>query len=91
MDRHLPILEDDVSTFGFKASVLIVTDRDGNHAPTEVKEIIMSYPYINQVMVDSHFEILWAENSGAGLGRQPTAIYGAGLDNPEKHAVITQQ
>ena len=48
-------LEDDVSTFGFKASVLIVTDRDAIHTPTEVKYIILSYPSITQVMVDSHY------------------------------------
>ena len=44
-------LEDDVSTFGFKLSVLVVTDTDAGNAPTEVKNIILSYPSITQIMV----------------------------------------
>ena len=35
-------LEDAVSIFGFKSAVLIVTSRDADHAPTEVKNIILS-------------------------------------------------
>ena len=34
-------LEDAVSTFGFKSSVLIVASRYAGHAPTEVKNIIL--------------------------------------------------
>ena len=42
-------------------------------------------------MVASHCEILWADNSGSGLGIHPTSNYGAGLDDPEKQAIISQQ
>ena len=41
-------LENDVSIFGLNAAVLIVTSRYGVHVPTEVNNIIMSYPYITQ-------------------------------------------
>ena len=51
-------LEYDVSTFGFKSAVFIVTSIYGDNSPTEVKDIIMYYPSITQVMVDSHCEIL---------------------------------
>ena len=44
-------LEDYVSTFWFRASVLIVTAIDAHNSPNEVKEIILSYPSITQVMV----------------------------------------
>ena len=44
-------------------------------APTEVKYIFLSYPYITQVVLDSHCEILWAENLVSGLVRHPTADY----------------
>ena len=47
-----------VSTFGFKSEVLIVKSRDAGHAPTEVNNIILSYPYITLIMVESHCEIL---------------------------------
>ena len=57
-------LEDDVFTSGFKSAFLIVTDIDAGHAPTEVNNIILSYPSITQIMLYSHCEILWAENSG---------------------------
>ena len=61
-------LKDDISTFGLKIAVLIVTAKDVIHAPTEVKETILSYIYITQVMVESYCEILWDYNPGAGLG-----------------------
>ena len=77
-------LEDDVSAFGFKAAVLIVTTRYGGHTPTEIKDIILPYPSITQVMVDSHCEILLAENAGSNMGRHPTAKYS------EKQAIIAQ-
>ena len=41
-------LEDAVSKFGFKLSVLIATDTDEGHAPTEVKNIIMYYQSITK-------------------------------------------
>ena len=41
--------------------------------------------------MDSHCEILWADHSGAGLGIHPTAIYEAGLDDPQNQAIISQQ
>ena len=84
-------MEDVVSTFGLKAENLIVMARDTIHATTEVKGIILYYPYTPQVIVDEHCEILWADNSGAGLGRHPTANHGAGLDNLTKQAMIYQQ
>ena len=77
-------MEDYISKFGFKAAVFIVTSRDGGHALTEVKEIILSYTSITQVMVDSYCEILRSENSGAGLGSYHTDNYGSGLDEPDK-------
>ena len=73
-------LEDAISTFGFKASVLIVTVIVAHNASTEVKDIIFYYPYTTQVMLDSHYEILWADNSVSGLGRFTEANYGAELD-----------
>ena len=84
-------MEDAISTFGFKSEVLIVTSIDGGHAYTEVKEIILSYPSITQVMVNSHCEILWADNYEAYLGRHPTEIYSEGLYDVEKQAIISQQ
>ena len=41
-------------------------------------------------MVDPQFEILWAYNSGAGLGSHPTENYGLGIYYPAKHAIIAQ-
>ena len=83
--------EDAVSTFKFKSEILIVKSRDGGHATTEVKEIILSYPSITQFMVDSHPEILWDNNSGAYLGRYSTENHGSGLYDTEKQAIIDQQ
>ena len=37
-------MEDAVTTVVFKAAVFIVTSRDALHVPTEVNDIIMSYP-----------------------------------------------
>ena len=84
-------LEDDVYTFGYKAAVMIVTTRDGFHIPTEVSNTILSYPATTHAMVDSHGDIMWANNSVAGLGRHPTENYGSGLDDREKKAIISQQ
>ena len=42
-------------------------------------------------MVDSHYEILWADKSGSGLGQDPTENYVAGLHNSQKQAIISQQ
>ena len=56
-----------VYNFLFKSAVLIVTTRNGGHIPTENKNIILSYPYTTQDMVESHHKILWDNNSGAGL------------------------
>ena len=42
-------------------------------------------------MVDSHCEIMWDDNSGAYLGRHPTANDAAGLDDAAKQALIAQQ
>ena len=50
----------------------------------------MSYPSITQATEESYYEILWAENSVADLGHQPTSNYGSGIDDPQKQAIITQ-
>ena len=42
-------------------------------------------------MVDSHFEILWADKSVAGLRCHPTEYYGLAADDAETEAIITQQ
>ena len=84
-------LEYDVSKFWFKAAFLIVEARDAHNAPTEVMDILLSYPYITQFMVDLHCEILWADNSGSYLGRCSAENYRAGIYEPEKHVVISQQ
>ena len=83
--------EDYISKFGFKPAVLILTARYSGHVSTEVKNIIMSYPFITQMMVDSHCEILWADNSVAHLGCHSTTNYAAGLYDASKQEVITQQ
>ena len=77
-------MEGSVSTFGSKASVHIFTAIDLNYVPTEFKNIISYYTPITQTMVDSHYEIMRGNNSGAGLGRQPSAGYGAAADDAEK-------
>ena len=41
--------------------------------------------------MDSHCEILWADNLGAGSGCQPTADYGAGLYATAKQELIAQR
>ena len=68
-----------------------MTDIDSGHTPTKFINIILYYPSITQIMVESHCEILWADNSGAGLGSYPTANFGSGLDDPSKQAEIDQQ
>ena len=72
-------MDDSVSTFGFKSAVFIVTSRDAKNVPNEFKDIILSYPSITQVMVDSYCEILWADNPGEYLGNHRTENYAAGL------------
>ena len=84
-------MEFTVSTFGFKSAVLIVTSRDGLHAPTEVKYVIITNPCITKIMVDSHCEILWSDNKGAGLGRHPTESYGSGIYYPQNQVILAQQ
>ena len=42
-------------------------------------------------MVESHCEILWSDNTGAGLGLHPTANYESGLDYPQNQSIISQQ
>ena len=42
-------------------------------------------------MMYSHFEILWDDKSGEGLGRHPTANYAAGLDDLVKQSIFSQQ
>ena len=40
--------------------------------------------------MDSHCEIMWGDNSVAGLGCHPTADYGSAADNSENQALICQ-
>ena len=42
-------------------------------------------------MVNSNCESMWANKSGANLGRYPTADYGSAADVPEKQAIIAQK
>ena len=84
-------MEDAVLTFVFKAAVMFVTSIYINQASTEFKNFILFYPSITQAMVESHCEILWANNSGVGLGRHPTEDYGAATDNAENLSIISQQ
>ena len=83
-------MEDAVSIFGFKAEVMIVTDRDGFHVPAELNNIILYYTSNKKSMTDSQCEIMWDNNSGAVLGLHPTGDYGAAPNSPEKQAIITQ-
>ena len=69
----------------------MVTARDAGHTPTEFKNIVLSYPSITYIMVDSQCEILWADNSGADLGSHPTENYASGLDYAEKQAIFSQK
>ena len=80
-----------MSTFGFKEPFLIVTLIDTLHVHNEANDTILSYLSITQVMVDSHCEIMWSNNSGAVLGRHPKANYGDLIYNPIKKALFTQQ
>ena len=84
-------LEDAVSIFELKSAVFIVASRNVGHAPTEVKNIILSYPPNIKIIVDPHFETLWSDNSGSDLGHPPTANYAAGLYEASKQAVISKQ
>ena len=83
-------MDDSVSTFGFKSAVFIVTAIYAGHSPPEVKNITLYYPYITQIMVDPHCEIIWDDSSGADLGHHPTEKYAAGLDDADNQAVISQ-
>ena len=62
-----------------------------HYAITEVKDIILYYPSNTQVMVYSHCEILWSDDSGAGLGCYPTENYRSGLDDAAKQEAIDQK
>ena len=66
-------------------------DIDAVHAPTEVKDIILPYPSIIQLLVDSHCEILWNDSSGAGLGHHPTSDYGSASNNASNKSIIAQR
>ena len=65
--------------------------RDEGHATNVVKGIILYCPSITQVIVESHYEIMWYENYGAGLGIHLTGNYAAGLDDADKQTIIAQQ
>ena len=72
---------DAVSKFVLKTAFQIDTERDGSHLPTEFNNVISSYPSITQTMMDSQFKLVLEDNSVVGLGRHPTADYGAAADN----------
>ena len=82
---------DAVSITGFKSAVRIVTFRDLNHPPTELKNAISFYPSITKTMVKSICEILWVNNSGTDLGSHPISYYGSASDDDEKKSSIAQQ
>ena len=42
-------------------------------------------------MMDSHCEIMWSKNSGAGLEQNPTAFYGAAPNDQVKQTITPQQ
>ena len=42
-------------------------------------------------MMDSHCEILWVDNPGAGLGHHTIADYGATANNAENQSIIAEQ
>ena len=42
-------------------------------------------------MVESHCEILWADNSGANLGCNPTSDYAAQIYDAQKQAIISHK
>ena len=77
-------LEDFVAKFGFNAEVKVVTEKYSGNIPTEFKNIIHTYTSITRYMIYCHCRNLWANNSGAGLGRLPTAYYGSAPDDAEK-------
>ena len=56
-------LEDYVSTFGFKAEVMIATDRDGVHIPTAVNNIILFYLSITKSCGPETQEHVWAHQN----------------------------
>ena len=82
-------LDDDVFIFGFRAKVFIMIDIYAIHESNEVKNIILSHPYITKVMVNSHCEILWNDNSGEGLVCHSTENYGASEKNAANQDIIT--
>ena len=69
----------------------MVTARYPGNVPTEFNNIIHSYNSITGAIIESHYEILWANKSGAGLGCISTAYYGAAPDDVEKQVLISQQ
>ena len=71
--------------------VIVKMVKPCSHAPTEVKNTTLSYPSIEKIMVESHCEIMWAENYRADLGCQPTENYAALLDDLTKQVLISQQ
>ena len=42
-------------------------------------------------MVDSHYKVMWAKNSGIGLGRHSTEDYGEARYDPSKQDIISKQ
>ena len=42
-------------------------------------------------MLDPHYEIIWADNSGAGLGCHLTEDYGSASNNAANQEIISQK
>ena len=83
-------LEDYVSTFGLKTAFQIVTSRNVVNVITEYTNFIYSYPSITQDVIDSHFENMWVDNPGTGLGSYPTEDYVVAENDTNKQAIIYQ-
>ena len=66
-----------MNTFGLNSSLHVVTTKDSGNVPTEFNNIIHYYTSITRAMIYSHCEKLWANNTGAGLGRLQPEDYGA--------------
>ena len=63
----------------------------GGHLTTKWKNFSLFYPSITQAIVDSHYEIMRANNSGECLGRHPITYYGAEVDISAKQAILSRK
>ena len=72
-----------MATFGFNSAAQVVKARELGNLPTEFNNIIQYYNCIKRSMIEFHCENLWDNNSVSGMGRLPTAYYGAAPDDAE--------